>query len=231
MSVPNDQLQRAVAAARVFEQVGYFEKVRAGDQKAASLFVKLVAFDLNPIGNPNDWGWLTKSHGETQVDGFAEDAICWTNDPSNRENAVDMINGAGAPNASIGGGVKPRRENNKWYKPIALTPEQLAYLRPNGQPPTHPPQPPIVPVVPGREEALDEMNWLDSYYKAPEGLQRPDGLSLGGKPDFLGIVAWYLDVYQQNRVHGKTRAEARAAYVNDIRHSDEWKQKHPGEQP
>lgn len=232
MSVPNDQLERAVQTARVFEQEGYFERVRAGDQKAAALFVQLVALDLNPTGKPADWGWLTKSPGETQVDGFAEDAICWTNDPNNRVNAVDMINGAGAPGASIGGSVKERRENNKWFKPEPLSPEELAYLRSGGAPPQpHPPQPPVTVTVPGREEALDEMKWLDAYYAAPEGLQRPNGLSLGGKPDFEGIAAWYLDVYQQERIKGKSRADARAAYVNQIRHSNEWKQKHPGETP
>lgn len=149
MSVPNTELERAVSAARVYEQQGYFEKVRAGDQKAASLFVKLVALDLNPKGDPTGWGWLTKSPGETQVDGFAEDAICWTNDPANRVNAVDMVNGAGAPGASIGGSVKERRENNKWYKPEPLTMYELAYLRPSGQPPT--PQPPPTPAYPSYE--------------------------------------------------------------------------------
>lgn len=94
-----------------------------------------------------------------------------------------------------------------------------------------PPQPPTTVVVPGREEALDEMHWLDAYYAAPEGLQRPNGLSLNGKPDFEGIAAWYLDVYQQERMKGKSRADARAAYVNQIRHSEEWITKHPGETP
>jgi hypothetical protein len=96
-----------------------------------------------------------------------------------------------------------------------------------------PPKPPptVTPVVPGREEALDEMVYLDRFYAAPNGLQRPDGLSIGGRPDFEGIAAWYLDVYQQARVKGANRAEARAAYVNQIRNSDEWKRKHPGETP
>lgn len=127
--------------------------------------------------------------------------------------------------------IGPRIVGVPTWNPI---PQQ--YWRPNNPPytgsvtlPPIPPQP--APVVPGREEALDEMNWLDWYYTAPEGLQRPNGLSLNGKPDFLGIAAWYLDVYQQERIKGKSRADARAKYVSDIRHSDEWKQKHPGETP
>lgn len=88
-----------------------------------------------------------------------------------------------------------------------------------------------VPVVPGREEALFEMQWLDGYYRSQEGLQRPQGLSLHGSPDFEGIAAWYLDVYQKERMAGKSPTDARAAYVNQIRHSDEWKAKHPGETP
>lgn len=151
MSVPNEELERAVQAARVYEQQGYFEKVRQGDQKAASLFVRLVALDLNPKADPNGWGWLTKSPGETQVDGFAEDAICWTNDPNNRVNAVDMVNRAGAPGASIGGSVKERRANNTWYPPEPLTMYELAYLRPSGQPPTQPPSPPPTPTYPSYE--------------------------------------------------------------------------------
>jgi hypothetical protein len=93
--------------------------------------------------------------------------------------------------------------------------------------------PPVTVVVPGREEALDEMNYLHQYYKAPEGLQRPQGLWRDdlGTPDFEGIAAWYMDVYQQDRIKGKSRAEARADYVNQIRNSAEWKAKHPGQTP
>jgi hypothetical protein len=110
-----------------------------------------------------------------------------------------------------------------WVKPLTLAQIDAG----GGAPAPVPVPPPVVPVVPGRDEALDEINWLDNFYKAPDGLQRPDGLSLHGKPDFLGIAAWYLDVYQQARVNGKSRTEARAAYVNQIKGSDEWKAKHP----
>lgn len=129
---------------------------------------------------------------------------------------VDVIAGAGGPNPQPVWNVYTTAVEGSGANvlPGAVTPPQ-----------------PVIPVVPGREEALDEMKWLDGYYASPEGLQRPNGLSLNGTPDFEGIAAWYLDVYQQARIHGKSRADARAAYVSDIRHSSEWQAKHPGETP
>lgn len=235
MAVSNEQLKLAVDAARLLESEGYFERVRTGDQKASALFVRLVAQYLNPNGLPTGWGWLTKLPNESNVDGYAEDAIVYGNSAADLENVADMINGAGAPNASIGGAIKPRRPHNKWERPQPLNEWELSYLRAGGLPPT--PQPPTPPPMatqpPGRDEALDEMYWLHRFYQAPDGLQRPDGLwrSDLGAPDFEGIAAWYLDVYQRERMAMKSRADARAAYVSDIRHSDEWKAKHPGETP
>lgn len=228
MGVTNDQLQRAITAARTREAQGYFTRVKAGDQRAASLFVRLVAHDLNPDRYFGDYGWLTKSPGETQVEGFAEDAICFGADPADLQNAVDMVAGTGAPGASISGNVMPRRTNNLWYPPEPLTAEELAYL-------TEGSAPPQTGQPPGREEALDEQNFLHRYYMAPEGLQRPKGLWRDDTnppgPDFEGIAAWYLDVYQRERMAGKSREDARATYVSDIRHSAEWQQKHPGQTP
>lgn len=130
---------------------------------------------------------------------------------------VDVIGGAGGPNPVPLWGVYNTKTEGSGasVKPGPVTPV--------------PPQPPVLP--PGREEALDEMKWLDAYYASPEGLQRPNGLSLNGKPDFEGIAAWYLDVYQRDRMAGKNRADSRADYVSQIRHSEEWRLKHPGETP
>lgn len=145
--VTPETLQRAVTAARELEAQGYFEKVRAGDQKAASLFARLTAYTLNPVGSGNDYGCLSKTPGETNVDGFAEDAICFTSNPADLENVVDLVNGAGAPGASIGGAVKPRRTNNLWVKPVKLSDADMLYLRmgipepPVPQPPAHKPYP------------------------------------------------------------------------------------------
>lgn len=100
--------------------------------------------------------------------------------------------------------------------------------------PTPPPSPPPVvvqPVLPGRAEMMHEGEWLDHYYASSAGLQRPEGLSKGGRPDWEGVGAWLFDVYLAARVAGKTREQARAEYVSKIRHSNEWREKHPGEQP
>lgn len=135
MGVSPDQLQRAVSAAKYRESLGYFARVKSGDQRAASLFSRLVAFDLNPDGKTSDYGWLSKSPGETQVDGFAEDAICFSANPNDLENVVDLVIGAGAPGASIGGAVKQRRETNKWVRPHALSAEEIDYLLNGGAEP------------------------------------------------------------------------------------------------
>lgn len=149
-------LKRAITAARKLEAQGYFERVREGSQKAASLFARLVAWELNPAGDPGDFGCLSKSPGESQVDGFAEDAIVYGNDPEDRENVIDLVNGAGAPGASIGGAIRPRRSHNLWVKPQPLTASQLLFLRPSGEPPPPPPPPtPQYPPYPFPEDTVD----------------------------------------------------------------------------
>lgn len=224
-------VDRAVAAAHSLEQQGYFAKVKTGDVKAASYFARLVASMANPSGMGTDWGWLSKPPGGgTQVEGYADGAIVFGNNPNDLVNVLKIVTQVGStdPNAiQIGRAVQDRRPSDTWHKPVPVPPKLPTYLA-GGVPPT--PQPPQTQ-PPGREEALDELNWLDSYYAAPEGLQRPNGLSLNGKPDFEGVAAWYLDVYQRERMAEKSRADSRAAYVSQIRHSDEWKQKHPGETP
>ena len=156
MGVSPQQLQRIVAQARRRETQGYFVRVRAGDQRAASLFARLIAYDLNPTGLPNDVGWLSKQPGETQVDGWAEDAVCGNADAFDLQNVVDLVNGAGAPNASIGWSVKERRENNKWVAPQALTSDEASYLLAGGPPiPIPIPQPPQYPPYPQPETLVD----------------------------------------------------------------------------
>lgn len=50
-------------------------------------------------------------------------------------------------------------------------------------------------------EMLDAMHWLHAYYASAEGLARPNGLSVSGRPDFEGIAAWVLDVFLNSRLH------------------------------
>jgi hypothetical protein len=80
-----------------------------------------------------------------------------------------------------------------------------------------------------REEMVATVQWLDDFYRAPEGLQRPDGLWRADtrRPDAEAIGVWVLDVYLQARLAGRSDAEARQAIVEQIRSTDEWRQKHP----
>jgi Astacin (Peptidase family M12A) len=77
-----------------------------------------------------------------------------------------------------------------------------------------------------RDEFLDVMNRLDAYYRAPEGLQRADGLSISGGPDFLGIAAWIFDVYLNERLRGTSPTASWVILENSIRATDEWRRKH-----
>lgn len=171
------------------------------------------------------WGHLKKSGAQTQIHGHAEDAALYLSDTPGQSQAVDFIAGAGSSGASVGWqSDTPRYSASDWFSPVG-------HVGSTPIPPVITPPPPQATQPPGREEAMDEMHWLDRYYASPEGLQRPNGLSLNGKPDFEGIAAWYLDVYQRERMAMKSRADSRAAYVAAIRRTDEWKQKHPGETP
>ena len=77
-----------------------------------------------------------------------------------------------------------------------------------------------------RDEFVDVLNRLNSFYRAPEGLQRPDGLSIAGGPDFLGIAAWVFEVYLGERLRGSSPTAAWVILENSIRATDEWRLKH-----
>ena len=77
-----------------------------------------------------------------------------------------------------------------------------------------------------RDEYLDAMQRLDRFYMAPEGLQRPDGLSIAGGPDFLGIATWIFDIYLAERLNGVSASAAWTLTENSIRATDEWRRKH-----
>jgi hypothetical protein len=79
-----------------------------------------------------------------------------------------------------------------------------------------------------RNEFLQAQQRLDAFYRAPEGLQRPDGLSIGGAPDFLGIAAWVFDIYLNARLAGRSPDQAWGDVVVSIQATDEWRSKHPG---
>ena len=75
-----------------------------------------------------------------------------------------------------------------------------------------------------RGEYLEAMYRLDEAYRSE--LLRPDGLSIGGRPDFVGIAAWVFDVYLNARLTGRSRDDAWSAVVEAIRASDEYRSKH-----
>jgi hypothetical protein len=97
----------------------------------------------------------------------------------------------------------------------------------------HPGEPSISPrgckaaVSLNRLEFLQTLERLDLFYQAPAGLQRPEGLSLNGAPDFLGIAAWVFDVYLNARLNGQSAQSAWDRVVDGIEATDEWRQKHP----
>lgn len=83
------------------------------------------------------------------------------------------------------------------------------------------------PVRLDRAEFLQAMQRLDAFYRDVDGLQRPNGLSIAGRPDFEGIAAWIFDVYLNARLAGRSIEAAWTDVVRNIRASEEWITKHP----
>ena len=75
-------------------------------------------------------------------------------------------------------------------------------------------------------EVLRTMTWLQGFYQAKDGLQRPEGLWIAGHPDYEGVGHWVFDVYLRERLRGKTEDEARKDVESQIVGSDEWRTKH-----
>jgi hypothetical protein len=220
MSIPNYFAD--VEAARV-KYPAAWAQAHTGSPQTED-FIKLLARDLHAAkdvkvalngkrGNPHD------------LSDDALNILCTAADSAGRTPeglpcvVVDVIGGAGGPNPVPAWGVFTTYIEGSG-----------AHVPPGASLPVPPATQP-----PGREEALDEQKFLHAYYMAPEGLQRPKGLwrddTVPPGPDFEGIAAWYLDIYQRERMAMRSRAEARAAYVNQIRQSAEWRSKHPGETP
>jgi hypothetical protein len=86
-------------------------------------------------------------------------------------------------------------------------------------------------VTAGRREVLDILERLDAYYASPDGLSRPNGLSLGGRPDFEGVAAWVLDVYLASRESDLSVDASWQNVVASIQRTEEWQVKHPGVAP
>jgi hypothetical protein len=70
------------------------------------------------------------------------------------------------------------------------------------------------------------MTWLNDFYKAQDGLRRPEGLWIEGHPDYVGLSYWVFDVYFRRRLKGDTEDQARQAVESALRQSEEWRAKH-----
>jgi hypothetical protein len=78
-----------------------------------------------------------------------------------------------------------------------------------------------------RGEMLIAMERLHAFYMSRLGLQRPQGLSINGRPDFLGIAQWIFDVYLPARSAGFSSLGAFDIVAAAITRTDEWRQKNP----
>lgn len=79
-----------------------------------------------------------------------------------------------------------------------------------------------------RDEMVRVINWLDDFYRSPEGLERPAGLwqADANKIDGEAIAVWVLDVYLSARLNGASEESAREAVVGQIKATDEWQRRH-----
>lgn len=165
MAIPNEE-----AKVHEIAREGYFSKVAAGDKRASGLFARFVAYRLNPTGNSQSWGWLSKSPGETQVEGYSEDSIVYGSNQEDLNNVVDIVVGAGKAGASIGWQRQPRRSSNRWVQPRPLTAEEMAYLGgttiPPEEPPPNVPPPTVPPNVPGCQYEPPDVSRLQEELKA-----------------------------------------------------------------
>lgn len=159
---------------------------------------------------------LTRPDGQRvteRVTGVSQDAAWHV--PSRRQVKVIAFSAANDPGPWEHGPAKltPYEidpANYRWHNPAV--PQFGPSAPPMPQP--IPPQPPPSRVLP-KGDAFTFLKALDAFYRAPEGLQRPDGI--GG--DMEAIAQWFY----QGVIEGHTIEDVKA----QIRNSDEWKGKHP----
>jgi hypothetical protein len=82
-----------------------------------------------------------------------------------------------------------------------------------------------------RSDMLLAMERLHGFYMSRMGLNRPQGLSIGGRPDFLGIAQWIFDIYLPARSAGFSTTGAFDIVAAAITRTDEWRQKNPTRTP
>ena len=82
-----------------------------------------------------------------------------------------------------------------------------------------------------RADMLLAMERLHAFYMSRMGLNRPQGLSINGRPDFLGIAQWIFDIYLPARSAGFSQVGAFDIVVAAITRTDEWRTEEPGRAP
>src|SRR5438093_579770 len=78
------------------------------------------------------------------------------------------------------------------------------------------------------DEAQRTIAWLNDFYGARDGLQRPHGLCKDSTLDAGGITVWLFDTYLRARIDGGSEGLARQKVVDAIRSSGEWRSVHSG---
>lgn len=81
------------------------------------------------------------------------------------------------------------------------------------------------------DEVLSTMEWVDSFYRSSDGLGRPNGMSIDGKPDFEAIAAWVFDVFVNSRLSGLSAEASRQNVLNAIEQTTEWLNKNAARTP
>lgn len=166
----------------------------------------------HPVYNPTpDRQWHLKDGGG----GRPQSDDVTVSQPSRQ--AWDCIPGAGANGYYFEAhaiGVLPADQNV--YPPPVPSPGGVP-----GPTPT-PPAPALKP----RAQFYAEFQQVNAFYAASEGLKRPGGMVIDTaspvRADAEAMGAWGYDLMM-----GKTVDQC----IKEIRQSDEWKAKHPGETP
>jgi hypothetical protein len=78
------------------------------------------------------------------------------------------------------------------------------------------------------DEVERALTWLDEYFRAPEGLGRPNGLCRAGTLDAGDVTGWLFDTYLRLRTEGDSEGMAREKVLEQLRASEEWHTAHAG---
>jgi hypothetical protein len=144
-------------------------------EEQANEFIRIAAYELHQI----DRG--IGLNGKRASSTLSQDALCYRHSDG-RESVIDVINGAGGSNPSIGwnvvGHYRTAGDGQRWIQPKAVSG--------GSQPPLNPgtPSPPVTPPP--------------STVTFPTGVEMPEDVS-------LGIINRYLQgIRERDKIHGET---------------------------